>query len=239
VGRDELAVEQFGAGAAQGRNQPGQRDLGGIGHPAEHAFAAERPIETDSIQSADHGLPAGFIGLPAFDRMRVAELVEPLIACRDAVADPAFAAALLVSSRRGTGLHHIGEGGVARDGEAPAPQRPRQRAREVEAVQRQNRPLARLDPEYLGIVAMIGHREDAAAIGEHQQLGVDDRRRCGSVHGRTLAEVRGLPNLREHHFAGCSETGRVSGPAISGPIIFRGTLPSRSPATRGTPPAGV
>ncbi len=207
MGRDELAIEQLGAGAAKGHYQPGQRDLGGVGHPAEHAFAAEHTIEADPIKSADHGPLAVFIGLPAFDRMRLAELVEPLITCRDAVADPAFAAALLVSSRRGAGFHHIGEGGVASDGEAPTPQRPRQRAREVEGVQRQDRPLARLDPEYLGIVAVVGHREDAAAISEHQQFGVDDRRRCGSVHRRSVAEVRGLLNLRERDFAGRPATG--------------------------------
>ena len=45
----ELAVEQPIAGPAQSGDQPGERDLAGIGGMAEHALAAKYPIEGHAI----------------------------------------------------------------------------------------------------------------------------------------------------------------------------------------------
>jgi hypothetical protein len=126
--------------------------------------------------------------------MRLSHCVQLLVARGDAVADPAFAAA--VAARRGAGVHDFGKSCVAGEREALAPQRARQRVRQVEPVERQDRPLARLDPEYLGIITMIGHGKDAAAVGEHQQFGVDDRRGDASVHVPILAKVAFIQNLR-------------------------------------------
>ena len=178
---DELAVEQFRSSAAQSRHQPCERDLGRIALAAEHAFAAEHAVEADAIEPADQLAPA-----PAFDRMRLAEFVKPLVARGDAVADPAFAAA--VAPRRRAVVHHIGESAVARHREPPAPQGPGKRAGEMEAVEREDRAFARLYPENLRVVAMVGHGKDAAAISEHQQVRVYDRWRSGGVHAASLAK---------------------------------------------------
>jgi hypothetical protein len=43
---------------------------------------------------------------------------------------------------------------------------------------------------------MIGHGKYAAAVGEHQQFGIDDRRGGASVHLRILAKAGLIQNLR-------------------------------------------
>jgi hypothetical protein len=186
---DELAVEQLRASTAQRDHQPGKRDLGCIGYTAEHRFAAEHAIETHAVEAADQ-----LAVVPAFERMRLPHRMQLLVARRDAVADPAFTAA--VAARGGTGIHDIGESCIAGEREALAPQRAGKRARQVEPVERQDGSLARFDPEYLGIVTMIGHGKDAAAVGEHQQFGIDDRRGDASVHRSILAKVAFIQNLR-------------------------------------------
>ncbi len=52
----------------------------------------------------------------------------------------------------------------------------------MEALQRENRAQAWFDPEDLGIVARVRHREDSAAIGEHQEFGFDHPRGARGVH---------------------------------------------------------
>ena len=167
VRRGELAIKQFRARSPQGRHQPGQRHLGRVVHPAEHAFAAEHAGEAHAIEPANQPSVR-----PGLDRMGVSDRVQLAVAFADAPADPAF---LRIRARRGAGVDHRIERGVARHREAPAPQRARQRARQVEPVERQDRPHAWLHPEHLGIVATVRHRENSRAIGLEQQLGRDDR----------------------------------------------------------------
>ncbi len=198
---DELAVEQLRAAALQRRDQPAQRHLRGIGRPAEHALAAEHPVEANAVKPARQHLASVRPGLPAFDRMGMAQLVQADVARLDPVADPALAAAavMLVPARPGAGLHCFGEGGVAGDAEPAPPQCPGQRARTVKTVQRQYRPAARLDPEDIGVVAVVGHRKHAAAIGEHQHGGIDDLRGGGAVHAPSVANRQG-PAKPSAHF---------------------------------------
>ncbi len=167
MGSDELAVEQPGPGKAQRHHQPGQRHLGRVGHAAEHAFAAEYPGEADPVKPTNQR-----IAFPAFDRMGMAQPVEVLVAGGDSPADPAFG---MAGARRGAGGHYLGEGRVAGDAELVLRQHLGERARAVEMVERQDRPLLRLDPEDIGIIARIRHREYPAAIGGQQQFGRNDR----------------------------------------------------------------
>jgi hypothetical protein len=176
----ELAVEQFRAAAPQRRHQPGQRNLRSVGDPAEHRFAAEHPVETHAVKSANQ-----LAVLPALDRMGQAKQVEDPVARLDPVADPGF---LRFAARRGAGLHHPVEAGVAGHGKASAPQGAGQRARTAEAIERQDRAAARLDPEDFRIVPRIGHRENPVAIGQHQQVGLDRGMGHRCVHGATIAE---------------------------------------------------
>ena len=179
--RDELAIEQCRPAAPQRRDQPGQRDLRGIRDPAEHALAAKYPVKTDAVEAADQ-----FITLPALQRMGMAKPVQVQITRDDPLADPALATGGVIlglgGARRGAGLHDFAKGFIAAHAKAPAPQGSRQRARAAEVVERQDRAGIRLDPEYVGIIPAVGHRKDAAAIGEHQQLGIDAARGGGAVH---------------------------------------------------------
>ncbi|GGY94333.1 hypothetical protein GCM10011614_06680 [Novosphingobium colocasiae] len=174
--------------APQRRHQPGQRDLRGIGHAPKHRFAAEYPVEPDAIEPADE-LPATVrTGLPAFDRVREAKRVELFVAALDAMADPALP--VLGRARGRAGVHHVRERCVAGHREAPAPQRAGQRARQVKTVEREDCPLPGLDPENFGIVAPVRHRENAAAIGQHQQFRLDRGRDQIGGHDKGLSKNR-------------------------------------------------
>lgn len=166
-------------------DEPGQRHLRSIAFAAEHALAAEHAIEAYAIKSADKVSFAVGSSLPALDRVSVPKFVQALVGCGNAVADPAFAAAAL--ARGGASLHDFGKSGVACHRKAAAPQCARQRPRQGEPIERQDRPFARFHPEHFGIVAVVGHRKDAVAIGQHQQAGFDDRRLGRSMHKATLA----------------------------------------------------
>ena len=109
-------------------------------------------------------------------------------------------------SRGSASLQDFAERFVATDPQGAPAQGPRERAGEVESVERQDRPLPRLDPEDLGIVARVGHREDAAAVGEQQQRRVDDRGGGRGVHGGRIAGARRGRNacLRFRHPVGAS-----------------------------------
>ncbi len=128
--------------------------------------------------------------------MGVAKPVKLQIARFDPVAYPALTAAPLcfVKARRGAGIEDFGKCRIAGDPKVPAPQHPRQRVRAVKAIERQNCPGVRLNPEYFGIIAAVGHRKNAGAIGKHQQVGGDD------IGGeRTVHSVKSNTNDR---FAG-------------------------------------
>ena len=73
----------------------------------------------------------------------------------------------------GAGGDDAGEIAVAGDRELARAERPPQRAREVEAIERDDRAVARLDPEQLVGVAAVGHREDAGGIALKQQARVE------------------------------------------------------------------
>jgi len=115
--------------------------------------------------------------------MGCAYLMQVQIGPLDSVADPGSPR---IAARTGAFADHGGESGVAGDFENTFAQNLRQRARTVKAVQRQDRAAARFDPENLGILARIRHREQAGAIGHEQHIGFDRRRRGGSVHGNSF-----------------------------------------------------
>lgn len=179
----ELAVQQAGSAAPHRGHQPSQRHFGGIRLTAEHAFAAEHPVETDAVEPADQPPAAPGIQPPAFDRMGMPQPVQVLVARLDAMADPATA--ILPRARRArrrAGFHDVAEGLIAGHREAPAPQRAGQRVRQAKAIQRQDRAQPGLDPEDFRIVTPIRHREDPAAIGQHEQFGLDRWKGTSGVH---------------------------------------------------------
>ncbi len=152
--------------------------------------------------------------------MRVARPVQGGIAGGDTVADPAFG---MAGTRGGASGHDFGKGGVVRHLETAALQDLRERAREMKAVQRDDRPVARLHPEDFALGPRIGHRENAAAIGQQQGLR-RNRGRGGRMHacadsnsrGRCRATLPrcGLPPRGARCLCrvlqGCSSAGRAS-----------------------------
>src|SRR6185369_4852696 len=69
----------------------------------------------------------------------------------------------------GAGGDDAGEVTIMGNREAARTQRAFERAREVEAVERNDRALTRLNPEQLGRVAAVGHRENPAGIALEQK----------------------------------------------------------------------
>src|SRR5690606_29421213 len=140
----ELAVEQPVSAVAQQPDEPYQRDLRGIGRAAEHRLAAEHPLEPDAVEATDQ-----LAVVPTLDRMGVAGEVQRAVAGGDPVADPAFRVS---RPRRCAAGNHAGEIGVAGYPKAILPHGLGQRARTAKAVERNDRPLARLDPVDLLVV---------------------------------------------------------------------------------------
>ena len=191
MGRQELTVQQRHPGLSQRRHQPGNGDLGRVALAAEHAFAAEHAVKPDAVEPPNQPPRTVRTGLPTLDGMGEAEMVEVLVAGLDAMADPAASFISIVADRAGggAGFDDLRERLIACHRESPSPQRARQRVREMEAIERQNRAQARLDPEDFRVVAAVRHRKDAAAISEHQQFRGDKRGGLGGVHGRTVANL--------------------------------------------------
>jgi len=166
----ELTIEHVEPRALHAGDQPGERHLARILHAAEHALPAKHPVEGDSIEPADEALVPGLVGLPAFEAVRVAHTLERAIARFDAVADPAFGEGF---ARFGAGGDRGGEIPVAGDAESILPDGLAQALGNVEFVKREDRPFARLHPEHLGIVPVIGHWKQTGAVGGQQQFGRD------------------------------------------------------------------
>ena len=114
VAGHELAVEQGEAADLQPRDQPGQRDLRGVGHPAEHAFAEEGAAELDAVEPADQ--------LAVRRASTSIEWAWPA-AWRPSVAR-SISALIQVSSRSAQARDDLGEGAVAGDGETARAERP-------------------------------------------------------------------------------------------------------------------
>jgi hypothetical protein len=83
----KLAIEQGKAARLQSRDEPGQRDLGGVGRAADHALAEKGAAEREAVEPADQP-----IAVPAFDRMRIAQAVERDEHVLDRMVDPSVGA---------------------------------------------------------------------------------------------------------------------------------------------------
>src|SRR5260370_28700983 len=87
MGCGPLRVEEREFERAKTFDQSDQGDLRGVGYAMKHRFAKERAADGDAVKSAGE-----FIFAPRFDRMRVAELVQPIEASADLAIDPVFLA---------------------------------------------------------------------------------------------------------------------------------------------------
>src|SRR5690349_4305661 len=100
--------------------------------------------------------------------MGMAELVQLHVALLDLIVDPGFLAG-------GALPDHLGKGLVAGNGKGPGPDSFAQGTRGTEALERNDRTPARLDPEDLVGVAAVRHREDPERIGAEHQFRIKQR----------------------------------------------------------------
>ena len=161
----ELAVQQREAPDPQPRDQRRQRHLRRVAGPAEHRFAEEGAAEPQAVQPADQRAVQ-----PAFDAVCPSLRVEREKRLLDLLVDPRLAP---VGGVGRTMRDHLGEGSVGAHFEPVLPDRLGKAFRQVKSVERQHRPPLRLDPESVGIVARVRHREDADGIGIQKKVEVD------------------------------------------------------------------
>ena len=173
----ELAVEQGEIADLQARDKPGERDLGGVAHATEHAFAKEGAAELHAIDSAGQ-----LIAAPDLDRMGVTRAVEREHGLLELGVDPGFLAV-------GAAGDHAGEIAVDRHREPPAPQRPHQPPGQVEAVQLEDAARVRRPPADRVALAETG--KHPAAIGQQQPLGPQ------VAADRHQADVVGIARVQE------------------------------------------
>jgi len=166
---DELAIEQLEAADPQACHQMRQPDLRGVAHPAEHALAEIGAAERHAVEAADQRA-ADVARAPDLDRMGVAVAVQDVVGLLDLAVDPGLGA---IARRLRAVAHHLGEGTIGGHREAIRAQRLPQRVGEVEAVERQHAALLGLDPEDVGGVAAVRHREHAHRISAQQEVRVD------------------------------------------------------------------
>lgn len=169
----ELAIEQLEPGGLEPRDEMRERNLGGIGGEAEHAFPEKGRTDSQPIQAADQR-PV----LPRLDRMRVAAPVKLEKSALDRRVYPGVGP---LGTPRRAGRDDLGEIPVDGDPEALRPNQSGERARDAESVQRQNRPAFRFDPEYVTRVPAVRHRKHADRIGSKQKVGIERSHLCGGL----------------------------------------------------------
>ena len=158
---DELGVEQAEPAGAQARDQVHQRHLARVAFRAEHALAEEGGAQHDAVEAAGEPPVA-----PGLDAVGVPLPVQRAVGLEDRAVDPGFGPA---PGAPRAAPHDAGEFAVHGDLEVPGTHRPRQPARHVEAVQRNDAALLRVDPEDVGLRLALGHGEEPAAVGPEDQ----------------------------------------------------------------------
>ena len=119
----------------QARDEPGKRDFRRIGHPAEHAFAEKRPAELHAVESADQ-----LGAVPDFDRMGVARRMKRQHRAFDVGVDPG-----LLAVRAGAQSPQESHG-LSVTVKRPDRIVRAQRLRQMEAVERDDRPRSAARP---------------------------------------------------------------------------------------------
>ncbi len=179
--RHELAIEQLEAPGTEPRDEMRERDFRGVAHPADHRLAEKGAPQRHAIEAADQ-LPV----VPAFDAMGMAHAEQSFVARTDHRVDPRRRP---VVGGFGAQRRHRGKGGVGGDAETFGEQQLAQAARQVKAIERQDRAQPRFDPMDRRVVRPVGHREYPLRIGAEQQRGVDRFERLAQLAGFTNFSV--------------------------------------------------
>ncbi len=141
----------------------------------KHALAEKRRAEADAVEAADE-----FAREPDLDRMRLAARVQRGVEPHDLGVDPGFLALR-------AGFHHLRKCVVGGHFEAVGAHDFGQALGDDQAVERKDAAPFRLDPMQFGVVAVLGHGEQADGIGAQQQVRGDLERRLAARHGERVA----------------------------------------------------
>ena len=107
----ELAIEQRESANFQSGHKPRQRHFRSIAGARKHAFAAKRSANGQAIKPADQiFLPGVLVPQPAFDAMRMAQLVQLVKRLFNFCIDPGLPA---FADGCGTDRDDIGESSVS------------------------------------------------------------------------------------------------------------------------------
>jgi len=172
----ELGVEQAPAATLQPGDQMHEGDFRCVALAAEHAFAEEGTTEGDAVEAADEVLIA-----PDFDAVGLAAGVQLDVEAADRGVDPAVFPA---RAGGGAGFEDGVEGGVDPDSDAVGADGAPEPGGDVEAVERDDAALFRLDEEDPWIVAGLAHGEDAGRVAIQQFVGTE------AAEGPAGAEAR-------------------------------------------------
>lgn len=102
--------------------------------------------------------------------MRIAKLVQLVECLFDFGIYPGFLAILCLGRAN---INHISEGGVGGDPKTVGPYGFAERARQLEIVERNDRPRFGFDPESIRIITCVRHREYARCISFQQQVEIN------------------------------------------------------------------
>uniref|UniRef100_A0A0N4ZJ09 Mobilization protein n=1 Tax=Parastrongyloides trichosuri TaxID=131310 RepID=A0A0N4ZJ09_PARTI len=145
---------------------------------AEHAFTKKRSAKRYAVKAADQRLVA-----PALEAVSEAALMQFDVEAADRGVDPG----VLASRRgRGAGVQNGGEGRVHPHLKRLAPHGAAQACRNVEAIQRYDAPLVRLDQEDARIIVRLGHGEDPPRVAGEQRFRSEDVGRAARAEARLV-----------------------------------------------------
>lgn len=169
--RHELAIEQWKSADFQPGHEPRQCYFRSIPGPGKHTLTTKCAANRQAVKTADQLILSGrFIPHPAFDAMRMAQLVQLVERLFYFGIDPGVPA---VPCLCGTNRNNIGKGLVGGHPKTVGSYGFAERARHPEIVERDNRTGLGFDPERFRIIAGVGHRKYARAIGFHQQVKIN------------------------------------------------------------------
>lgn len=173
--RHELAIEQGKPADFQPGHQPRQRHFRRVAGAREHAFTTKCTANGQAIKTTDQIFLAGFgVEQPAFDTMRMAQLVQLVERFLDLGIYPGF---LAIGCFARTNPDHIGKGAVGRNPEPVRSDGFAERARHPEIVERDDRPGLGFNPEGFRIIAGVRHRKYARSIGFYQEIEINGHER--------------------------------------------------------------
>src|SRR5215471_14836301 len=133
-----LAIDQGHVALLKNLDEMEQGDLRSIARPSEHRLAEEHSTDRDSVQSSRE-----LTVDPRFDRVRVAESMQPRIRLDHRRRDPGAAMAV---ARRGASFYHQPKCAVDTDIEVASAHSLAQRARDLELVYEKHHPRVRRPP---------------------------------------------------------------------------------------------